>query len=229
MVLRKEEINRKALHVLSGSVIPALILYLPLYAPHFSWLPAWLTPRLYPATLTALAAVILTFVEFMRFRNRAVQRLFYSISGSALRAEESRKMTGATYIFYAALACSILFVNLPAISFMVLCAFIWGDAAAALVGQSLGRTNIGTKTLEGSLGCFILCMALFLWVFPSVPHALDPWRGVMRPLMALVGSLCITVLELFPVHLKKNVVINDNLIVPLATGIIIIALFPPVQ
>jgi dolichol kinase len=71
-------------------------------------------------------------------------------------------------------------------------------------------------------------MALFLCVFPRVPHALDPWRGAMHPLMAIVGSFCVTVMELFPVPLKKNVSINDNLIVPLATGVIMVLLFPPV-
>jgi dolichol kinase len=227
MVLRKEEINRKALHALSGSIIPALILYLPLYAPHFSGLPAWLTPSLYPAALMAIGAALLTFVELMRFRIDAVQRFFFCLSGAALRPEESRKMTGATYIFYAALACSILFVKYPGISFMVLCAFIWGDAVAALIGQSIGKIKIGAKTLEGSLGCFILCLALFLWVFPVVPHSLDPWRGVMPLFMALAGSFCITILELFPVPLKKNVFINDNLIVPTITGVVIILLFPP--
>ena len=29
-----------------------------------------------------------------------------------------------------------------------------GDAAAALVGKSMGRIRIGEKTLEGALGCF---------------------------------------------------------------------------
>jgi dolichol kinase len=227
MTLRKEEINRKVLHVLSGSVIPALLLYLPLYASPVSWLPVWLTPRFYPAALVAAAAAFLTVVEFMRFRVGAIQRLFYFLSNAALRPEESKRMTGATYIFYAALACSIIFVNVPSISFMVLCAFIWGDAAAALVGQSIGKTRIGTKTLEGSLGCFVLCLALFLGVFPHVPHVLDPWNGTMTPLMALVASLCIAGMELFPIPLKRNVSINDNLVVPIVTGIIIVLLFPP--
>jgi dolichol kinase len=226
MKLRKEEINRKALHAITGSVVPALILYIPLYAPRFEWLPAWLTPHLYPAVLSALASVLITSVELMRFKVGGVQRFFYSLGGSALRPEEAKKMTGATYIVYSALGCSVLFVNNPSISFMVLSAFILGDAAAALVGQSLGKTRIGSKTLEGSMGCFVLCMALFFLVFPSVPRLLDPWHGVMHPLMAIIASLLITLLELFPLPLKKNVFINDNLIVPLVTGLVILALFP---
>jgi dolichol kinase len=229
MPLRKEEINRKTLHAITGSVVPALILYVPLYSPHFSWLPVWLTPRLYPLILAALASALFTVVELMRFRNSAVQRLFYSVSGAALRPEESQKMTGATYIAYSALGCSLLFVNHPQISFMVLSAFIWGDGAAALVGQSIGRIKIGAKTLEGSLGCFVMCIALFVFVFPHIPRLLEPWKGVIPLGMALLSSFVITIMELFPISFKKNTVINDNLTVPLITGIIIVLLFPPLQ
>jgi dolichol kinase len=229
MALRKEEINRKALHALSGTIIPALVLYLPLFGPRFSWLPAWLTPRLYPAVLTGLTAALLTAIEIVRVRSAFMQRVFYSVSGGAMRPEEAKKMTGATYIFYAALACSIVFVDNPSISFMALSAFIWGDAAAALVGQSIGKTRIGSKTLEGSLGCFFLCLALFFLVFPALPHVLSPWRGAMPPFMGLLASMCITVLELFPITIGKNFIINDNLTVPLITGIMMLLLFPPVH
>jgi dolichol kinase len=45
--------------------------------------------------------------------------------------------------------------------------------------------------------------------------------------MALVASLLITVMELFPVSYKRKTIINDNLTVPMATGIAIVLLFPP--
>jgi dolichol kinase len=227
MVLRKEEINRKVLHAFTGSIVPALILYLPLYAPRFSWLPLWLTPQWYPPVLAAAASGLFTIVEILRLRSAALQRLFFRVSGAALRPDEAKKMTGATYICYATLGCSLLFMNHPQVSFIVLSAFIWGDAAAALVGQSVGRTRIGAKTLEGSLGCFFLCVAFFLLVFPVVPHLLDPWKGVMPVSMALIASFLITVMELFPVSYKKKTIINDNLTVPMATGIAIVLLFPP--
>jgi dolichol kinase len=228
MTLRKEELNRKVLHAFTGTIVPALILYLPLYAPRISRLPVWLSPQLYPPVLAAAASVLFTFVEVARLRSEAVQRLFYRMSGSALRPEESKKMTGATYICYATLGCSLLFMEHPQVSFIVLCAFIWGDAAAALVGQSLGRIKIGGKTIEGSLGCFFLCLALFFLVFPLVPRLLDPWKGVFPAAMPFVASLFITVMELFPISYKRNTVINDNLTVPMATGIAIMLLFPPV-
>ena len=226
MPLRKEEVYRKILHVFTGIIVPGLILYIPRYAPSFSWAPEWLSPRLYSPALALLAAAVFTMVELLRFRSPFVQTLFYRVGGAALRPEEAKKMTGATYIVYSALLCSIVFVNHPSLSFMALCAFIWGDAAAALVGQAVGRTKIGNKSLEGSLACFVLCMALFTGGYKLVPHLLDEWQGRVPLLLALAGSLCITVMELFPARITKNFSINDNLTVPVITGIALQLLYP---
>jgi dolichol kinase len=226
MALQKEEIYRKVLHIFSGSIIPAAILYIPRYSPHFSRLPGWLTPKFYSPVLAAAACALFIGVEALRFRSGFVQRLFFRISGPALRPEESRKLTGATYIALSTLICSIVFIDRPYISFMALCAFIWGDAAAALVGQSIGRIKIGKKSLEGSLGCFALCMVLFIFVFPLVPHLLEPWQGKVPLAMACLASVSITVMELFPIQITKNFVINDNLTVPVFTGIIMQVVYP---
>jgi dolichol kinase len=59
-----------------------------------------------------------------------------------------------------------------------------------------------------------------------VPHLLDEWRGSVPLFLALAGSLCITILELFPARITKNVSINDNLTVPVITGIVLQLLYP---
>ena len=226
MALKKEEVYRKVLHLFTGIIFPGLVLYIPRYAPHYSWLPAWLTPKLYPPALALVAGIAFTAFEQARFRFGPVQAFFYRLSGSALRPEEAKKMTGATYIVYAVLVCSIVFVNKPFISFMVLCAFIWGDAAAALVGQSIGRTKIGKKSLEGSCACLVLCLFLFTLGFRLVPHALDAWGGTTPLLLAIAASFCITVMELFPIKINRDFTVNDNLTVPVITGIVIEFLYP---
>lgn len=226
MPIRKEEINRKILHVFSGTLIPALILYLPLSNAHPRWLPQWLTAKFYAPALAAAFTALFVAVEMLRFRVPWVQRLFYGISRAAMRPDEKMKMTGATYMVAAAFLCSIVFVDSPSISFMVLCAFIWGDAAAALLGQSIGTVKIGNKSLEGSLGCFAMCMALFIAVFPHVPHLLDSWKGAVPLFMSIAASLSITVMELFPIKIGNNFIINDNLTVPLITGFLMEALYP---
>ncbi len=217
MTLSRQEVNRKLLHVLSGSLIPLGIFYLP-------WLEG-----IGPAIPAAILGVILTAflaVEFARLRWPPMQRLFFSMAGHALRKEESTKLTGATYIFASAFLCSLVFMDRPDIAAMVLCMFVLGDAAAALVGQAWGRIRIGGKSLEGSLGCFALCVALFYGAFPFMPGLLEAWGGRMPLVVVLVTSLATTLLELFPVRLPGRVVLNDNLTVPVVTGLLMLWLYP---
>lgn len=213
MVLTKEEVNRKLLHILSGTMIPAGIFYLPL-------VPG--VPRWGPAVILAVLTVFSLGIEYLRLKSPAVQKIFYSFAGTMLRSEERTSLTGSTWIFASAFLCSILFAAHPYISFMVLSMFILGDAAAALVGISVGRIKIGKKSLEGSLACFVLSMVLLLVVFPRVPLLLDVWNGKMFLIVAVAGALSTTVFELFPVRISRKIVLNDNLTVPLFTGIIML-------
>ena len=88
-----------------------------------------------------------------------------------------------------------------------------GDAAAAVVGKAFGRMKIGGKTGEGALGCFLLCMALACWVFPSLPDFLAKWGTPFTVLQMLVIATSVSLLELFPIRIGR-VVLNDNLYVP---------------
>jgi dolichol kinase len=211
MALTKEEINRKLLHVLSGCAIPAGILYLPA-VPGFS-------PHAPLAILVILLAVSLG-TEYVRFYLPAVQKLFVAAFGSMLRAEEEKKITGSTYILLSSVLCVLLFAGQPYISFMVLNMFILGDAIAAIVGLSIGRIRIGKKSLEGSCACCILCTLLLTIVYPKVPMLLDPVNGAVPLPLIVIASLCITVLELFPLRIPGRFVLNDNLTVPVITGLV---------
>jgi dolichol kinase len=227
MALRKEEISRKILHFIFGTIIPLGILYVPWYAEKQGWnaVPPWTIPSIVLGIF--LAGFVI--VETLRFKVPAIQNLVYKIGGGFLRKEEAKKTTGATYINASALICSIVFRNHPQISFMAISTFIWGDAVAALVGQSIGRTKIGKKSLEGSLACLVMCLAFYFGVFPHVPLLLDKWSGRIPLPITIIASLCVTVLELVPMKIGRNITINDNLIVPVITGIVIMWLYPLVK
>lgn len=120
--------------------------------------------------------------------------------------------------------CSVIFWNYPHISFMVLSMFILGDAIAAIVGLSIGRIKIGKKSLEGSLACFFLCMALFYGVFPYLPGILESWGGKVNIIIALATSLSVTIFELIPLKITPKTVINDNLAVPVISGFVMLGL-----
>jgi dolichol kinase len=211
--LTKQEIGRKLLH-LFALLMPVGIFYGP--AMHLSGT----TVSIVLGSLF-LSSVIL---EFLRLRIPAVQKVFFTMFGSILRSEESFKVTGSTWIIGAAFLCSILFSGSPHISFIALTLFVLGDAAAALVGISMGKIKIGRKTLEGSVACFIACVVIAVAVFPLVPGVLQPWGGKLPVVTTFVTALVITVFELVPLKIAPKVIINDNLAVPVIAGYVILLL-----
>lgn len=216
-VLSREEINRKLLHVFSGTLIPAGIFYIPMIEGCSP-----LTPVLVLGVLT-LGSITL---EYLRFHNAAVQKIFIGLGAAMLRSSEKDTFTGSTYIFMSAFLCSLIFYNAPHITFIALSLFILGDAVAAIVGISVGRIKIGKKSLEGSTACFILGLLLFFFVYPQVPMLLDSWQGSVPLPLIFVTSLANTIFELFPLSFGDKIRINDNLSVPLLTGTLMLVLYP---
>jgi dolichol kinase len=214
MKLSREEIRRKLLH-LFALLMPIGIFY----APRWSF-----PPLLVPVLLFLLFVLSIT-VESMRFRIPAIQKIILLVFGSMMRKEEHFKISGWTWVIGAAFLCSILFNKYPYVSFMVLTLFITGDAVAALVGISIGRIKIGTKTLEGSIACFVLCVLLFYFLFPLVPGIMDAWKGNRIPLIIIwVTSAVITLFELIPLKITPKLIVNDNIAVPIIAGYIMIGL-----
>ncbi len=220
MALRKEEVQRKILHFFSGLILAAGIFYLPqLIALYPRW-SAIMPPWAYPTVILAGTLGLHLIFEFLRMHSNVVSGRFNAWFGSMLRESEAHELTGSTWINAAALLCSIAFRHQPHISFMVLLMFIWGDAVAALVGQSVGRIKIGAKSLEGSLACFVLSFICMGALFPNVPGLLQAWNGSMPLAMIVVAPLAVTLLELVPMKIGPRFEINDNVIVPLITGYI---------
>ena len=217
MSLTREEINRKLLHILSGTLIPAGILYLPQIDG---------CSPLTPAIVLGICAGFSILLEYLRFHNSKMQAWFIRLGASMLRKSESHSFTGSTYIFLSAFLCSLLFIDHPHIAAIALSLFILGDAVAALVGISMGRIKIGKKSLEGSAACFFLGMLLFLLVYPQVPLLLDRWQGQVSLALMVIVSLVNTLFELFPLRFGAKLEINDNLSVPLITGTVLLLLHP---
>ncbi len=214
MALAREEVNRKLLHVLSGSLVPALILYLPRIDGSSAFLSSY---------LLGILLVLSVLVEFARFRDPQAHSIVSRLAGSMMRSEEKQSLTGATYLLGSSFLCTLLFHHRPDISFIALNLFILGDAIAAIVGQSMGRIRIGRKSLEGSMACFLLCLLLAVVVYPRIPLLLQRWNGSMPWMCVLLASLSTTLLELFPIRLWRGAAINDNLVVPIGTGLILLA------
>jgi dolichol kinase len=202
----KEEVNRKFLHILVVC-FPLVIFYGPIYS-FFS--REWMVAASFGLFLFASA------IEFLRFRNKAFRNWFTQVFGSMLRACESKQLTGGFHVVAAILICSVLSLHseaMAASSFLAFTLFIIGDAAAALFGKAVGRIKIGQKTIEGAVGCFLICLILCWLVSSHLPLFADFWGKQMNLGYALALSLTVSLLELFPFK-YRGIYLNDNLYVP---------------
>ncbi len=145
--------------------------------------------------------LVMLVIDICRLRNWRFWRVFARpvLSSMIRKHEQDGDLTGASYILLTASVSIALFskpVAIAAISFIIV-----GDAAAALIGRKFGRTKIGNKTLEGSLGC--LAATFLVAVFTP---------GISLQ-VALLGALVATLVEAWPMG------VDDNVSVPLLSGL----------
>ena len=210
-MLTKQEINRKLIHLIA-LLMPLGIFYLPKITALSIWAPPFILAVVF--TLSVL-------LEWARFKSPEMGRLYLKCFHFALRKNEEKKTTGATFIIGGALICSVVFAHAPHISFTMLTLFILGDGMAALVGLGLGRIKLLGKTLEGSLACFGLCVFLLRFIFPHMPFLAEDWGIVFSWSFVLTTSFLITFFEFVPIKITKTFTLNDNLYVPVITGLLI--------
>lgn len=152
--------------------------------------------------LLFLSLFVSLIIEFSRFRQKSFRKNFMRLFGLILRKHEWRDFTGATYLIFSSMLCIAFFE--PLIAFCAMAYLSIGDTAAAMVGINLGKRKfIGmSKSLEGSLACFVSTFSFGLIFF---------WD---RPVMALFGALAATVAELWQIP------VDDNVKIPLISGFV---------
>lgn len=144
-------------------------------------------------------AVIFVTIDFARMRFELLKNIFAKLFHFIMREHEiSGRLTGATWVVL--IAVPIIFFFPKEIAVLSLVYMSVGDTAAAIVGQSFGKTKIGKKSLEGAIGCFILCIAAALLI------NIIPFK------VALSGAVMATVFEVLPVE------IDDNVLIPIGAG-----------
>ena len=169
---------RKVIH-LAGAAFP--LLYLVASRELVLW-----------AALIALAFTVL--VEWGRQRSPALERLFESLIGSALREGEEQKPTTGTWSMLGILISVLVLAREYAIPAMFYAQL--GDPVAEIVGRRWGRHRMSHgKSLEGSLGCFVTCATVGLICTRILP---------LGPGIAIFGALVATVVEATPLPLSDN-------------------------
>jgi len=72
---------------------------------------------------------------------------------------------------------------------------------------------VGKKTMEGAVGCFLLCLSLAYWIFPYLPKFTEVLGKPFSLVQLILISVTVSLLELFPIRVKQFT-LNDNLYVP---------------
>ncbi len=140
-------------------------------------------------------------IDFMRLEHHSVKKLFLKYFGNLLRHHEIENFTAATFLMLSALLSIAVFP--PEIAFISLVFLAIGDTSAALIGTNFGKRKLfGTKkSLEGSLACFLSCMAMVM-IFN-----IDPFIG-------FVGAVAATIAEF------SHISLDDNIKIPIISGLI---------
>jgi dolichol kinase len=177
------EARRKAIH-LSFIILPLELL--------FEALP-WPRGKGQWRLLLIVACVGAIALDLLRIHDQKVKQFFKTFFGGLIREHEQFGLLGSTYLLIAALLAIEIFpreVAAAAIGFTVL-----GDAFAAMVGKAWGRTPFFRKSLEGTAGGLLACLA---WAASLALEGRLPWH------VAIAGALVASLVELLPIPLDDN-------------------------
>ena len=150
-------------------------------------------------TLLYLLPITIFFLvlDILRIRSKNFKSLYNYFFISITRKNESKKLTGASYVFLSSLIIIYFFPeNIAAISLFIM---VISDTVAAIFGRIYGTIKIRNKTLEGSL-------AFFMSSFIIILFAID-----INLFLATISILIATFTELYSPF-------DDNLSVPISYG-----------
>ena len=153
-------------------------------------------------TLLATMSGLALLVELARLLLSGLNSILVAWLKPLLKDTEDRRITGATYIALAALACFLVFdkpIAIAALFFLAL-----GDPVAALVGSRMGGFRVFGKSPLGTLA--------FMAVAIGVAGILSAVNVVPFHWGLVAGATIAALVELAPSFL------DDNLTIPLISG-----------
>lgn len=210
---------RKLWHILG--IIPPILIYLDAfrYAGGQEGLtrPAFLL-------LYILAVALILFMDFMRLRISGFENFFYRYLGFLMKPEEKNRINATVPLLFGQFLLFVFFSSETAV--MASLFLIFGDPAAAFVGQNYGKIRMKNgKSLEGLLAftaAGILASLVFLLFHAGNTHPYDPFHlfldssvNLTAAALVVFGSLAAAVSEFFSSN-RLFGLIDDNLTVPLA-------------
>lgn len=167
-----------------------------------------------------ISLFLLIYSEYVRRQEKRWSRLLHRMESrfrdmvTGLEREDvPRPFVGAFWFYF---ACGLAFLIYPLSIASAACAMLAvGDSLATILGKSFGRHRIfGSKTLTGSAVMFaasLLVGAIFV-----------------APLIALVGAVAATLMELLPAaraleNVRRRGFLDDNFLIPIISGAVMLA------
>ncbi len=152
--------------------------------------------------LGILLSIELT-IEFLRLFIPSLRKFLLKIFGKIIKEKEKNQISSTGIMLLVIFSCVLLFkkeVAILAISFSII-----GDSFSALIGKNFGRIKFKNRSLEGSMGFSLSCIAIGLILnnFLSMPVYI-----------IIQGALVASLTEFFTPPF-----FDDNITVPFATGI----------
>lgn len=151
---------------------------------------------------------IFLLLDLTRLSHRRVEKFFHEEFKFKMFKETERKRLSSMTLFLLGVTLSYLFFEsslaITSCSFLIL-----GDLTAKIIGMNFGKRKLFNKTVEGTIAHLVLCVyvAYALHVMNFVPFK-----------VGLLGAIAASICEVLPLA------INDNVSVPLFSGIVMNAI-----
>lgn len=193
------EIIRKSIHI-NSLLIPIIYYFIPL---------------VYAASILGGLVAVAFAIEFFRLRPGKFQKWYYNFFGVILRehekGEDSKSISGATYILLGALLTILIFPKIIAINALAI--VVISDLSAALIGKRFGRHPFLKKSLEGTAAFFVTAL-IVIAVTPNLTNS---------PVEYLIGGAA-ALLAAIAENISEGI-IDDNIAIPFTVGIVMWVLF----
>ena len=181
-----QEIYRKLIH-LSSSCIPFMLWYFgkDTFQP-------WIIS----------CAIILPILDYGRRHNKFLYRIYSNLFITFTRPIEQGILSGASWVIIGAAVTIFIFNENTAIIGLLVLSI--ADSAAAIVGIKFGKTQLYSKSLEGSAAFFITATIIVFSLSSAAAY------------VNFIAVIAATVVELF-----STPRINDNLLIPMVLALIL--------
>lgn len=182
------KLMRKIVHIIIGIAVLIVLMF------YHTDTKEYLVIILSSISLIGLIVDLLRMV-FHKFNYLLTEKLLPFLFTS----NEADGINSATFFFFSAALCTLLFERNIAITSIAILTF--ADSMASIIGTHFGKRKVGIKTLEGTITFFTIALIICLLYFPL-------WKSI-------IVALILSIVEL------TSVKIDDNLAIPIITGFIL--------